>query len=308
MVFGLVEPFQVAERDAQVDVGVVGIRPLRHGDARRGGRFFRPVQRDQCLGEIEVRPRGGRIVRDHVAEEGHLIAVDARLPPRQRAEDRQYDRDGPRSARAPDRGQPAGHGGRGADDDRHDADTGQVLIPVGHEGKEQVGMIHETERRRQRHREERHPGQRPPPDTVPEEPQHPDQRRRGSQARPCQQVPDVDVPMRIDDGQVRGPRQLADIEPERTRRDQGPLDEGIAERGRCGRGDHPQVHGDEAQRHAEERHEPQQGAHGHATVLPPVENDQRRGQRDHHVLGQHPRGEQRQRQAVSPRAFSRPPG
>ena len=295
----------MAERHAQVDVGVVGIRALRHGDAGRGLRFLRPALRDQRFGEIEVRARGVRIVRDHVAEERHFIAVNARLPPRQRAEQRQHDRGAAHCARAPRRGQPADRGGRGADDDRHHPDTGQVLIPVRHERKEHVGVVHEAERRRQRHREERHAGQRPPADAVPQEPQRPDQRRRGAQTRPCERVPDVDVPVRIDDGQIRGPRQLADVEPDGTRRDQGPLDEGIAECGRRGRGDHPQVHGDEAQRHAEERCQPQQVSHAHAAGPPPVEYHQRRRQRDYHVFGQHPGGEQQQRQAVSPRAFSR---
>ena len=108
--------------------------------------------------------------------------------------------------------------------------------------------------------------------------------------------------MGIDNGQIRGIQQLAHVEPERARRDEDPLNDGITERRRRRRGDHPQVNPDQAQRHHKKRRQSQQITGRHPAVPPPVENHQRRGQSDHHVFRQHTGRQQHQGQAVTPPA------
>ena len=74
----------------------------------------------------------------------------------------------------------------------------------------------------------------------------------------------------------------------------------MAEVRRRRRSDQPQIQGNKAQRHNEQGGEQQRVSPGDAAALPPVQNHQCGGQRDHHVLGQHPGAEQQQRQAIAP--------
>ena len=115
----------------------------------------------------------------------------------------------------------------------------------------------------------------------------------------------MNFPTRIDHRQIRRPRQLADIEPEGAGGDEHPLQQRIVKGRRRRRGDHPQIQGNDAERHGEEGRKQQQVPPGDAAALPPMENHQRGRQRDHHVLGQHPSGEQHQSQGIAPAKFRR---
>ena len=302
MAFRLVEVFQMAQRHAQVNERIMRIRPLLHGDAGRGNRLLRTIQSNQRLGKIEVRPGRLRIMSNDVTKERDFIAVNSRLPPRQRPQDQQDDHGETPCGVAPPVRQPAGHEGRGPDDDRGQSDAGQVLVAVRHEREQHIRVVHEAERRRQRHGEEQRAGQRPPPNPMPQTPEQPDQRRRGRQPCPPGQVPDPNVPMRIDNGEIRGIQQLAHVEPERARRDEHPLNHRIPERRRRRRRDHPQVNPDQAQGHDKKRRQSQQITGRHPAVPPPVQNHQRRRQSDHHVFRQRARRQQHQGQAVTPPA------
>ena len=165
--FRLVEPFQMAEGDAQIDVGIMRIRPLRHGDAGRGNRLLRTVQGNQRLSKIEVSPCRLRIMSNDVTKERDLIAVNSRLSPRQRSQDQQNDQGETQGGVAPRVRQPAGHEGRGPDDDRRQPDAGQVLVAVRDEREQHIRVVHEAERRRQRHGEEQRAGQWPPTNPMP---------------------------------------------------------------------------------------------------------------------------------------------
>ena len=106
--------------------------------------------------------------------------------------------------------------------------------------------------------------------------------------------------MRIDDGQIHRPQQLARVEPQGVGRDEDPINDGVPQ----GNGFPGLVkscvrhHGD--QPHHEERGHPKQVSGGHAAPLPPVPDQQCRGQGDHDGLAQQPQHEQRQRQKVAP--------
>ena len=173
---GLVEAFKLAERHGQVDERVVGIRPLRHGDARRRLRFLQAVLRDQRLGEVQMRPDGFRIALDDVLEERHLVAVDGRLPPRERGEQHQHRHAAARRGAAPCDGQRLRPDGGGADRHRQHADAGQILVAIRHERKQQVGVVDEAEGGRQRHHEEERTGERAAAKALAQEPQRRRQR------------------------------------------------------------------------------------------------------------------------------------
>ena len=85
MAFGLVEALQLAEGHGEVHEGVVGVRPLRHGNAARCQGVVEAALGDQRLGKVQMRADGVRIGVDDVLEERRLVAVDAGLPPGQRS-------------------------------------------------------------------------------------------------------------------------------------------------------------------------------------------------------------------------------
>ena len=284
-------------------MGVGGIGPLLHGDAAGFQTLLVPPRLDQRIAQVEVRVAGLRVVRDDVAEQRHLVPVDPCLPPRQHPQHQHHGRSQPQRA-APVSVRQLAHAVRGcADQHRQHADGRQVLEPVGRERELQVAVVHEAQHRPQRHREVHHPRQWSPPDPVPPQPQPGGQRRRGRHVRPRQRVTGVDLPQRIDHRQIGRPQQLAGVEPQRPRCDQGPLGQGVAKLQRLPRGVERQIAGGDRHRHRHERRQAQQVDPGDPPVLPPVPDQERDGQRHHHRLRQQSGGEQRQRQRVAPRAW-----
>ena len=304
MAFGLVEALQLAQGHGEVHEGVVGVRPLRHGNASRRQGVVEAALGDQRLGKVQMRADGARIGVDDVLEERRLVAVDAGLPPGQRSKQQHEGNAAGGCGSAPQAGQsPCGHRA-GADGNRHRADASQVLVAIGHEGEQHVGVVNEAERRRQRDDEEQRPRKRASPDAVAQHPQRPSQGKPSDEGQPRKEVADLNVPARVDDGQVRRPCQLAEVEPHSAGSDQEPLDEGMIEGCRRLGGDQQQIERDQRQRHDEEGRQPRDIRQRNAPAAPPVQDQQRDRQRDDHVLRQHAGGQQPQRTAVAPAACS----
>ena len=144
---------------------------------------------------------------------------------------------------------------------------------------------------------------------MPAEPEQRRQRRHSDDVRPCQRVADADVPQRIDRRQIRGPEELADVETQRSRRDQNSLNQRVAQgQRRPGGIVEPQVGQRDTQRHHEERRQPQQVGGGHPALLPPGHDQQRHRQGHHYGFGQQPRHEQQQGEDVAcpPRRLHEP--
>ena len=255
------------------------------------------------------------IVGDDVAEEGLSVPVDAGLPPRQGSQHDERDRGNACSDVSPRPRQPRRPMRCGAHDHRDQPDAGQILVAVRDEGELHVAEVHEAEHRRQGGREEQRAGQRSAPDPLPQHPEPRGQHDGGRERAPRPRVRDAHLPMRIDDGQVRRPQQLPRVEPQRLRRDERPFDHRVVEGdGFPGRGEQ-HVRGCGGHSDRKEREQPEQiraGAAcercpfplfrgGHAPLLPPVPDQQGRGQRDHDGLAQQPQPEQRECQAIPPR-------
>ena len=108
--------------------------------------------------------------------------------------------------------------------------------------------------------------------------------------------------MRVDQAHVGRPEDLAHVEPQGARGDQRPFQQRVAVAPHPARPVECQVRRRDGRSHHEERRHPQQIGRGHAAVLPPLPDQQCRRQGDHHRLGQHAGGVQRQRRQVPPRA------
>ena len=300
---------------------LVGVRTLGHGDVVGGERFFRAAGLEQRLAEIQMRVPRRRIVADDVAEEGRFVAVDARLPPRQRSQQHQDARgdahgDPPARPERPNHcrqrarrggeaegGRRSAERGRATDEDGQRPDVGQILIAVRDERELHVAVFHQPEHRRQRGREEQDAGERPAAD-PPAQP--PERRGRGDgcdDVPPRERVRGVHLPVRVDDDEGRRPEQLADIDPQRVRRDEHALDEGVIDVDDFLVIGH--VRDGDAQPHREERHRAEQVGSGHAPLFPPTVDQQRRRQSDADGFAEQPRGEQHERQDVAPRPVLR---
>ena len=86
-----------------------------------------------------------RIKGHDVAEEGDRIAIDSRVAPSQPREERQYDRRCTLQSSAELGRHLACAIDRGTNYDRDHADTGEVLVSIGHERKLHVPVVHESE-------------------------------------------------------------------------------------------------------------------------------------------------------------------
>ena len=229
---------------------------------------------------------------DDVAEERHAVAVDLGLPEGQGPEDGEHDRGKARRGHARPRRQAPRAKRRRARQHRNRSDPGQILVAVGDEGELHVAVIHETEHRRQRDREERRAGEGSAADPAAQDPERRAQGDNGRQTAPGQRVGGVDRPMRVDDGEAGGPEQLFDVEPQRMRGDQRPLDHRVAEiqrlpgRGVC------RVGGGDGDAHGEERGQPQQVGAVHPAALPPMADQERRRQSDDDGLAEQTEDEQ----------------
>ena len=318
---GLGQASQMREYQPDAVLRLVGVRALGHGDVVGGERFFRTAGLEQRLAEIQMRVPRRRIVADDVAEEGRFVPVDARLPPRQRSQQHQHaggDAHGAPPARperpnhcrpcAPRGGEAEGgrrsaERGRATDEDGQRPDVGQILITVRDERELHVAVFHQPEHRRQRDREEQGAGERPA--TGPPA-QHPERRGRGDgcdDVPPRERVRGVHLPVRVDDDESRRPEQLADIDPQRVRRDEHALDEGVIDVDDFLVIGH--VRGGDAQPHREEWDRAEQVGSGHAPLLPPAVDQQGRGQGDADGFAEQPRGEQHERQDIAPRPVLR---
>ena len=143
---------------------------------------------------------------------------------------------------------------------------------------------------------------------MPGEPHQRRQTRDGGDVHPAEGVPGAHLPQRVDHRQIRRPQQLAHVEPQRVRRDQHPLHRRVAERERLARGVEREVGGGDGEPAREQRCEAEPVGRGHRAPLPPVPDDERRGQGDRDRLRQQRGREQTEHQAVAcgPRRLGEP--
>ena len=104
--------------------------------------------------------------------------------------------------------------------------------------------------------------------------------------------------MRVDDDEAGRPEQLFGVEPERLRRDQRPLDDGVAEVQRLPGAVERRVGDGDGDSHREERSHPQQVGAGHPAALPPMADQERGRQGDDDGLAEQPENEQGEGQEV----------
>ena len=257
----------------------------------------------QRLAEIVVRAPRSFVVRHDVAEEGHGVAIDLRLAPGKRRQHGQHDggEAGERRPAGKPVAEPARRADAGADNHGDQAEPGEVLKAVGDQGELHEPEVHEPQHRRQRDGKERCARQRSAAPSSPSEPQDGRERERSGETRPPHRIAPAHLPLRIDDGQIDRPQQLAGVEPQCARRDQHPFDRRVAERHGLQRAVERVVRQGDAEAHGEERREAREIRRGDAALLPPVPDEERGGERHHHRLRQQGGDEQHEHQRVSPR-------
>src|SRR5262245_53796553 len=170
---------------------------------------------EQQVAQVDLGHPRGRILGQGIAPEPLQVSEHVRSAPRCRPEHDQEHAapDGGQRSGGPV-GQPPGPGRRHGDEERDQAEAGEILEVVGDEGEAEGIDVDEAERGSEGDREVEYRRQRTPPDPSPQRPEHAcdGDRRQGEEPLPPRGR--IDLPARVDEGEPEWNESLGRVEPQ----------------------------------------------------------------------------------------------